>query len=219
MLTDSESSIAEVQSELLKLPKDSFGDLTYIPSMIPRLQEQYDKTDPGILIALLTMNFLTLPPSSAIYIPADGVHAYLSGSIIECMARSNNVLNTGFCPAADRNSADLFVNTMIYDPHKSQDCMLENEKWDKSASGKSKVFRPPLSEFAVAWTVLEGGKEKVQSVGGPSVLIVTEGKGSMQADGKTHELSKGYIFFVGQGVEVEFEASEGKLEVYRAFVE
>jgi len=51
------------------------------------------------------------------------------------------------------------------------------------------------------------------------VLIVTEGKGSMQADGKTHELSKGYIFFVGQGVEVEFEASEGKLEVYRAFVE
>ena len=52
MLTDSESSIAEVQSELLKLPKDSFGDLTYIPSMIPRLQEQYDKTDPGILIAL-----------------------------------------------------------------------------------------------------------------------------------------------------------------------
>jgi mannose-6-phosphate isomerase len=41
------------------------------------------------------MNFLTLNPGEAIYIPADGIHAYLSGDIIECMARSNNVLNSG----------------------------------------------------------------------------------------------------------------------------
>ena len=56
-------------------------------------------------MALVTMNYLVLDKGDSIYIPADGIHAYLSGDIIECMARSNNVLNTGFCPTADRNSA------------------------------------------------------------------------------------------------------------------
>lgn len=52
ILTDSDENLAAVQEALLKMPKSEFGDQKYIPEMLPRLQEQYDKTDPGNLVAL-----------------------------------------------------------------------------------------------------------------------------------------------------------------------
>jgi mannose-6-phosphate isomerase len=38
--------------------------------MIPWLAAQYDKSDPGNLVALLTMNFLVLKKGEAIYVSA-----------------------------------------------------------------------------------------------------------------------------------------------------
>ncbi len=58
--------------------------------MTPRLSKQYDKTDPGTVVALITMNYLKLRLGQSIYIPVDGIHAYLSSYIIKCMALSNN---------------------------------------------------------------------------------------------------------------------------------
>jgi mannose-6-phosphate isomerase len=43
------------------------------------------------------MNYLVLQLGEAVCFPADGIHAWLSGNIVECMARSDNVINTGFC--------------------------------------------------------------------------------------------------------------------------
>lgn len=95
MLHASDSTVRTAYQALTALPPSSFGKDTYIPKLAPRLAEQYDVTDPGTLVALITMNYLVLQPGESIYIPADGIHAYLAGDIIECMARSNNVLNTG----------------------------------------------------------------------------------------------------------------------------
>lgn len=167
----------------------------------------------------LTMNFLTLSPGQSIFIPADGIHAYLSGDIIECMARSNNVLNTGFCPRAERNNIETFISTLTFSPHSPEECMLEPKPYQRSKSGKTVVYAPPMSEFDMLLTKLEKGEsDTVSELGGPSVLLVTEGKGSMKAGGKSYDLSAGYIFFVGHGVEVTYEAEE-TMAVYRAFVE
>lgn len=95
MLTDSDANVKKAVQSLKSQPAEKFGQDTHIQKLIPRLEDQYDETDPGILVALITMNYLTLDTGDSIYIPADGIHAYLSGDIIECMARSNNVLNTG----------------------------------------------------------------------------------------------------------------------------
>ena len=51
----------------MQLPKEAFGEDGYIPEMIPRLSKQYDKTDPGIVVALITMNYLRLQPGQSIY--------------------------------------------------------------------------------------------------------------------------------------------------------
>jgi mannose-6-phosphate isomerase len=50
--------------------------------------------DPGILAALL-MNRVTLRPGEAMYVPAGQMHAHLSGTGVEIMANSDNVIRGG----------------------------------------------------------------------------------------------------------------------------
>jgi mannose-6-phosphate isomerase len=58
-----------------------------------------------------------------------------------------------------------------------------------------------------------GGKEMVKAVNGPSTMIVTSGSGIMRVGGKEVDLSFGFIFFIGQGVDVEFETKDEKVMV------
>lgn len=219
MLSASDEAILKTNDALLQLPKESFGKDTYIPELIPRLSKQYDKCDNGTVVALITMNYMQLKAGESIYIPADGIHAYLSGDIIECMARSNNVLNTGFCPRADRDSVDMFCSVLTFTPHSAEDAMLTPKQFGRSKNGKTKEYAPPLSEFSMLGTeVADGESETVGALGGPAISIVTKGEGTMKADGKEYKLSEGFIYFVAHGVEVSYEASKS-LQIYTAFVE
>ncbi|KAL8827091.1 MAG: hypothetical protein Q9170_007154 [Blastenia crenularia] len=219
ILTASDQEIATAQEELAKIPKEKYGKQAYILDLLPGLQEQYSKEDPGNLVALLTMNFLSLSAGDAIYVPADAPHAYLSGNIVECMARSNNVLNTGFCPRADRDSIDLFTAALTFSPHNAEEVKLGTSRTNKSKNGKTVEYAPPMSEFNMLKTSLkEGERETIRAIAGPSVVFATSGSGRMTAHEQTHDINEGYIFFVGQGVEVTYEVSGG-LEVYQAYAE
>lgn len=219
LLTASDEAIRKTNDALLQIPREKYGEDAYILDLLPRLIEQYDNSDNGTIVALITMNYLQLKKGDSIYIPADGIHAYLSGDIIECMARSNNVLNTGFCPRADRNSVDLFTSCLTFTPHSGEECMLRDRPFDRSKGGKTRVYAPPLSEFSVlAMELGEGEEETWGAIGGPNIFIVRGGEGKFRAEGGEYEVGEGYIFFVGQGVEVEWRAGGG-LEVYAAYVE
>ncbi|KAJ4365431.1 hypothetical protein N0V95_000482 [Ascochyta clinopodiicola] len=219
MLKASEEDVRKTNEALQKLPKEKFGKATYIPELIPRLSEQYDKADNGTLVALVTMNYMQLNEGDSIYIPADGIHAYLSGNIIECMARSDNVLNTGFCPRADRNNVDTFIGCLTFNPHDTSEALLKPRKFDGSKNGNTQIYAPPMSEFNMLVTTLgDGESDTVRAINGPSVMIVTEGEGTLKADGKEHKLSAGYIFFIGQGTELEFSATK-KLKAFTAHAE
>jgi mannose-6-phosphate isomerase len=50
------------------------------------------------------------------------------------------------------------------------------------------------------------------------VMIVTDGSGSMKVHGKTYDVNEGYVFFIGHGIEVIYEAEEG-LKVHAAYAE
>lgn len=71
ILSSSDEEIVQVYETLKKTPAKDFGKHTYIPELLPRLAEQYDKSDPGNLVALLTMNYLVLQKGDAIYVPAE----------------------------------------------------------------------------------------------------------------------------------------------------
>ncbi|KAI0547763.1 RmlC-like cupin domain-containing protein [Xylaria curta] len=212
------NTVRSIQSELSEISRSELGDAAYILDLLPRLQDQYGPEDAGSLVALLCMNYMVFQPGDAIFIPADGIHAYLSGDIVECMARSNNVLNVGFCPPADRNNVDTFANTLTFKAHSKEDVILPSKPSDKSKNGKTVVYRPPISEFDMLMTVLKGNEsEEITSSEGPSVLICTTGKGTLRADGKKFDLSSGFIFFIAPGLDIRIE-SEGSLEAYTTVV-
>ncbi|NAZ88306.1 mannose-6-phosphate isomerase, class I, partial [Kineococcus indalonis] len=53
--------------------------------------------DAGVLVSAL-LNQVRLAPGEALYLPAGNVHAYLSGTGVELMASSDNVLRGGLTP-------------------------------------------------------------------------------------------------------------------------
>ncbi|MFT3710050.1 MAG: mannose-6-phosphate isomerase, class I [Archangium sp.] len=64
--------------------------------LVARLNAKYPG-DVGVLGALL-LNHLTLEPGEALYLGAGNLHAYLSGTGVELMANSDNVLRGGLTP-------------------------------------------------------------------------------------------------------------------------
>lgn len=106
------------------------------------------------------------------------------------------------------------------------------ERGDRESTLPSLLYDPPIEEFSVAVTRLRAGEREVQRpIDGPSILIVTSGKGklivpSTSGGNVTLQMDKpGKVFFVGAGTKVELEAdaeqqSDHKnLSVFRAFVE
>ncbi|KAK4204594.1 RmlC-like cupin domain-containing protein [Triangularia verruculosa] len=215
LLQADEKTVKSVEEALANASKEQLGTQEYILDLLPRLRDQYGATDPGSLVALLCMNFLVLGAGDAIYIPADGIHAYLSGDIVECMARSNNVLNAGFCPPADRNNINMFADTLTFQPstRSKDDVILPAQD-----QGKVKIYKPPMSEFnMLRINLIQGEGEDLDEHQGPGVMIVTHGNGTMLADGKTFRLEEGSIFFLAPGVKVRID-SPGGLEAHMAVV-
>lgn len=212
--------VSEVVGELQGLPESNFGKAGYIPGLLDRLSKQYSEFDNGILVAALLMNYMTLGPGDAVCVPADSIHAYLCGDIVECMARSDNVLNTGFCPRPQRDSVDLFAKALSFQPHNAQDALLPRQKSDKGMHGRTDQYSPPFSEFNVLATCLGAGENEThKAILGPSIMIVTKGCGKMKAPGdKVYDMNEGYVYFVGQGVAVDLSTDKG-MAVYRPFAE
>ncbi len=129
--------------------------------LLPRLQQQYSKQDPGNLVALLCMNYMVLSPGDSLFIPADGIHAYLSGDIVECMARSNDVLNTGFCPRADQDNVEVFSSALTFKPQGVESMLLKSKRSEKGREGRTVVYAPPMSEFSMLLTVLQKDETEV----------------------------------------------------------
>jgi len=136
----------------------------------------------------------------------------------DTVARSNNVLNVGFCPPADRNNVDTFANTLTFKTHSKEDVILPPKKSDKGKKGKTLVYSPPMSEFDMLKTDLAKGEaEEIAASEGPGVLIVTSGQGVLRADGEEFKLSEGYIFFIAPGISAKLETQDG-LQTHMAVI-
>ncbi|KAL2814288.1 RmlC-like cupin domain-containing protein [Aspergillus granulosus] len=214
-------TVSETVSAVLSLPVELFApDHRYVPGLLNRLSRQYTDSDNGALVAVLLMNYMTLQPGEAVYVPADSIHAYLRGDILECMARSDNVLATGFCPRPTRNNVELFTRALSFKPHGPEEATLGQKTSGKGELGRTVEYAPPFPEFNVLATILGKGEEERQKpIAGPSIVVVTRGKGEMVVAGeKKLDLHEGAVFFVGYGVPIEF-ASSGGMEVYRPYAE
>jgi len=84
----------------------------------------------------------------------------LSGEIVECVTRSNNDINTIFYPRADRDSISFVTNTLTFKQHDPEEPILRRVASDKSKSGKTTEFRPPMSEFNTIITELKAERRR-----------------------------------------------------------
>ncbi|CAG9989241.1 unnamed protein product [Clonostachys byssicola] len=221
LLKADEETVRAVENEIAKLSKEDLRKTIgedYMADLIPRLQMDYGSTDPGTLVALLCMNFLVLEPGEALYIPADGIHAYLSGDIVECMARSNNVLNVGFCPHADRDNADLFTETLSFGPNTKGDVTLPRQKSNAGVKGRTSVYRPPIREFDMLRIDLGPDEdEEIQALEGPGIAIVTHGTGTLHGDHEEIAVKEADILYVAPQVQTRWRTSS-ELQVHMAVV-
>lgn len=147
------------------------------------------------------------------------------------MATSDNVIRAGLTPklrdvpnliaTLTYTAADASKHTVTpqpFAPAGTQDPFAD-------APSESALYDPPVPEFAVVRVrVPAGGSARHDGLRGPSVFIVTRGKGKVRWTGEGGEegdtLSEGRVFFVGTRTPVTFEPDTGvELEIYRAFVE
>ncbi len=137
--------------------------------------DEFFPGDPGIIAACL-MNLVTLRPGQAVNVPAGQMHAHLSGTGVELMANSDNVLRGGL--TAKHIAVDELVS--VVDFGESAPRILQG------AEQSPGVWRYPseCAEFDV-WR-LECGPEPIllPAHGAVRIALVTAGNVVM-ADGRT----------------------------------
>lgn len=183
------------------------GAQTGLESLLNRVHEQYPG-DIGVF-CLLFLNYVSLESGQAIFLAANEPHAYLSGDCVECMATSDNVVRSGLTPKF--KDVETLVRMLTYNHGPVEKLVLSGSIYGKY----SLLYDPPIAEFAVIKTSLKGGEvESMKGFKGPSILIVTQGSGSMNEE----ILEEGDVFFIGAGSPVSI-TTKGEITAYRAFCE
>jgi len=190
-----------------------------VRELVLRLNTQFPN-DIGIFCSFL-LNYVELSPGEAIFLGAGEPHAYVSGDIIECMANSDNVIRAGLTPKL-RDIPNL-VKTLTYIAAPASRHVVKPLPF--SVSFASTLYDPPIPEFSVVNTVLTPGQtEGHREIDGPSIALITSGKGKLQWPSGTLDVARGEAIFIGANTAVDFfaageEGESEKLEIYRAFVE
>ncbi|KAH9457614.1 hypothetical protein MJO28_004705 [Puccinia striiformis f. sp. tritici] len=218
LMNASTESVTEQVQKLIKRIESGGGRDKPFGSdeeLLLRLNDQFPD-DVGIFCAFV-LNVVQLEPGQAAFLQADEPHAYLTGDIVECMASSDNVVRAGLTPKLRDVPTLTEMLTYSYGPSASQ---LMKPTLFKSCQ-HTKLYDPPIEEFSVLLTKLSPGEQDQHPpINGPSILIVTQGSGTISTDGQEiapkHE---GQVYFIAAGTPVQISAKESTFVSYRAFVE
>ena len=90
-----------------------------------------------------------------------------------------------------------------------------------SSSSSAILYDPPIDEFSVVKTELngKGAKATFEAIEGPSIFICTSGRGNISVGPKTEEVGEGYVYFVGATAEVVLESEGESFTTFKAFCE
>ncbi|WVQ95431.1 mannose-6-phosphate isomerase, class I [Kwoniella sp. CBS 9459] len=228
--SDVDKAIASLVERYQK--KDEEGEISGVEKpvvdLLLMLNEQYP-SDVGVLCVFF-LNVVELKAGEAAFLEANSPHAYIKGDIIECMATSDNVVRAGLTPKL--RDVPTLVEMLTYDASPGDKQLLKPTKFDSPTSSgeeaspsKTQLYDPPIEEFSVLRVeLLSGEKTSHRAIDGPSITIVTKGKGAVSSDSASNgegdkvEFTRGDVLFVGAGEQVTWTA-EDDVEVFRAFVE
>ncbi|MER6347042.1 mannose-6-phosphate isomerase, class I [Streptomyces sp. NPDC001595] len=163
------------------------------------------------LVASLLMRHLVLEPGAALFMPAGGLHAYVSGLGVELLANSDNVLRAGLTA----KEVDVPELLRVTDPAVR---VPEVRARTVPGPGLTEVFDSPAEEFALHRSELAGSSGPLVPASGPRIALCVAGSVVLRsADGSTLRLARGESCFLSaadEGVRAEgdgtlFVASPG----------
>ena len=137
-----------------------------------RLLTHHYPGDRGLLVALC-MNMVHLAPGQALFTPDRQVHAYLSGTAVEIMGCSDNVLRAGLTakhvdvPELLRVMATAQQPVSVLEPREAEDGVVRYTLWD-----------PALSLAAVR---VSPQRPVTRELAGVCMVLVTEGDVAVSA--------------------------------------
>jgi mannose-6-phosphate isomerase len=135
-------------------------------SWLGRLLERYPE-DGGVEVAAL-LRLVRLAPGEALTLPAGTLHAYLSGTGVEVMASSDNVVRGGLTP----KHVDVEELLRLLDAR-----VLPRPVVEVTAEGAETHLPAPAEHFALSRVEVAGARVALdRRRGGPEVLVVTAGE-------------------------------------------
>lgn len=144
--------------------------------------------DPGVVASLL-LNPVTLNPGEALYIPAGTVHAYLSGTAVEVMAASDNVVRAGL--TAKHVNVDELLR--IIDPQAAPPIRIAPERVSRAVQ----TFYAPVDDFELSTIHLHDAStfERIRTTG-PRTLVCLEGAAQVRLRENSEDINAGQAVFL-----------------------
>ncbi|ROS53045.1 mannose-6-phosphate isomerase, class I [Frigoribacterium sp. PhB24] len=177
---ESAATIAAVSELAAAHRSDGAGIATVVD-----LAERYPG-DPGVVLSLL-LNRVTLRAGEALFLPAGNVHAYLGGFGVELMAPSDNVLRGGLTPK--HVDVPELLKVLDFEP-------LPVPRLEPTTVARGvERFAPVGTGFALL-RVDAAGSGAVVEIGGPSIVLVTDGEVHVKGQDGTIRLGRGESAFV-----------------------
>ncbi|MBN1906442.1 MAG: mannose-6-phosphate isomerase, class I [Deltaproteobacteria bacterium] len=175
-----------------------------------RLNIEYP-CDIGVLSPLY-LNVLKLAPGEAIFLAARELHAYLSGSGLEIMANSDNVLRGGL--TQKHIDKDELMRILSFVPGKPQVITGNN-------NGRFETFYKTSSEEFILSLISLPEKDSIYKKEGErsiEIMLCTEGKATIidTSDGNSLDIKKGMSLLIPAAVSGYY--IEGKATIYKASV-
>ncbi|KAK5171591.1 Mannose-6-phosphate isomerase [Oleoguttula sp. CCFEE 6159] len=194
-----------------------------LADLMVRLDSQFPQ-DLGLFVSFF-LNYVKLEIGEAMFLKADDIHAYLSGDIMECMASSDNVVRAGFTPKFKDVKTLTSMLTYSYAPISEQKMHPVDYPYVKlnqtaySCSSAATLYDPPIEEFSVVKTELKkvGARATFEPVQGPSIVICTNGEGSISVGPKKEDMKAGFVYFVGATAECVLESKGEDFVTFKAF--
>jgi len=163
------------------------------------------------LVAMLLMRHTVLPPGQALYMPAGGLHGYLSGTGVEVMANSDNVVRAGLTSKhIDVTELLRLLDPAVTVPVLSPAPLIDGMSW----------FDTPAPEFRLYLAELTGRAHTLPGEG-PRIILCTEGAALLRSEpGGSVKVGRGESCFLsaadgpvrGTGPARLFLASPGDLD-------
>lgn len=183
-----------VEAVVAGLPRLAESEWAQLGDALTRVAREFPG-DAGIAVALL-LNFVRLAPGEAIYLAPGNVHSYLSGSGVEILANSDNVLRCGFTPK-HVDVAELLQITDFAE--------LAEPRWP-IVDG---AFHVPVPDFALA--AVDGSTALTAPV--PRIVLPIDAPARLAGQTALVELAPGHAAFISAD-----EATVGVQGTGRIFV-